>query len=891
MRAMRDISLNAAMALVVGVTAVVAVSLYTAGQYVVGRERIVSGLEAEGRHQAASLAASVAPYVQAYAVSEYANLVANAMTAPAIQAIIVRDRNMAAILGEAVHVSGWLRDDDGAVVAFDPANDRHTALVDHCALVFEAALPSLEAEPLGSVAVCLSDTALQAQLEGHTRDSAMVGLVTALPIVAVVLLTLHLLVLRPVRRAADAVADRDAIGLPRRPIPEGGARELRALSQALNHTVAMTRASRHDLEAQHAEVVRQQTMLTESERQLREILWATGVGTWEWNVQTGETRFNDRWAEICGYTLRDLEPSSIKVWERLVHPDDARRSQEALERVFAREEETYSCEARMRHRDGHWVWILDQGRVVEWDDEGRPLRMSGTHLDISARKAREAELARLLRLNQDILDAAGEGIFGVDTSGTITFVNRAAAAILGHEPAALVGRQAHEAFHHHRADGSVYPAGDCPTCAAYGLGQTTRVEGDAFWRRDGGMVTVDFVATPIVDAGGQTRGAVVVFRDVTEMRDQQARLRKLSQAVEQSPVSVLITDRDGAIEYVNRTFEQVTGYTFAEVKGQNPRILQSGQKSREEYAALWDTILGGASWSGEFQNKRKDGTVFWELATIAPVVDDAGRIVNFIGVKEDITERKAMEEALKRSNEELEQFAYAASHDLRQPLRMVASYTGLLERTLGEAATDRARDFMAQVKNGALRMDQMLTALLEYSRVGRMGEPIAPVNSGDLVAEAIGFLAPQIKERRAEIILPDTWPVIEASRNEGVRLFQNLLGNALKYCPADQPPRITVAVHARPKGWEFTIADNGIGIDPAQIDRLFKVFQRLHAADAFEGTGVGLAVCRRIMDRHGGRIWVESAGEGHGATFHLLFPAPPVPSTEARRKTSASAPA
>ncbi|WP_404384228.1 PAS domain S-box protein [Caenispirillum salinarum] len=874
MNAVRHISLPMAVGLAVVLTAVAAVSLYTAGQYVAGRERIAARLAEEGERRAASLAASVAPYVQAYAVNEYATLVGNEMGSENIKAIVVRDDNMGGIVDEPAYVVGRVREPSGTVVDYDPADAGHVAVMAECRMIYRADLrPPGAAASVGTLSICMSDTALQAQLATLLQDSALIGLVTTLPIAVIVLLTLHRLVVRPIRHAADVVAERDATGLPSQAIPVRGAREIRALASLINQMVDMTRASRQALEVHHQELLRQKAKVTTSERKLREIIWSTGAGTWEWNVQTGETEFNDRWAEMCGYTLAELEPISIKTWQTLVHPDDAPRSAAALEQVFARKVETYSCECRMRHKDGHWLWIHDKGKVVEWDAEGRPLRVSGTHLDITERKEREATLARILRLNRDILDAAGEGIFGVDDTGTITFINRAACAILGYDCAQLVGRNAHAAFHYQRADGSPYPETECPTCAAFSEGVTTRVENDTFWCRDGSHLTVDFVATPIFDEAEEARGAVVVFRDVTQMREQQARLKKLSQAVEQSPVSVVITDCLGNIEYVNHTFEAVTGYTLDEVKGSNPRFMKSGYTSAEDYQTLWDTILAGETWSGEFHNRRKDGTLFWELATIAPVIGDDGRIDSFLGIKEDITDRKAMEEALRRSNEELEHFAYAASHDLRQPLRMINSYTQLVERRVGDSLPERAKEFMGYVKDGAQRMDQMLVALLEYSRVGRMGEPIAPVDSGELVVEAIRFLAVSVEERGALIDLPEDWPIIHASRNEGVRLFQNLIGNALKYCPPDRRPHITLTARKRPDGTEFAIADNGIGIDPRQAPRLFKVFQRLHQAEEYEGTGVGLAVCRRIMDRHGGRIWLESAGEGHGSTFHVLFPA------------------
>jgi signal transduction histidine kinase len=231
---------------------------------------------------------------------------------------------------------------------------------------------------------------------------------------------------------------------------------------------------------------------------------------------------------------------------------------------------------------------------------------------------------------------------------------------------------------------------------------------------------------------------------------------------------------------------------------------------------------------------------------------------------------------LERSNAELEQFAYVASHDLRQPLRMINSYMQLLERALTNKLDDKTRDMMHFATDGAKRMDQMLVSLLEYSRVGRKGEPLKLLASRAAVDEALHFLAPAIQETQATVRVSGEWPQIVASPDEFTRLWQNLIGNAIKYRSAERAPEIDITVTPEAQGWRFCVADNGIGIDPAQFERLFKVFQRLHTRDQYEGSGIGLAVARKIVERHGGRIWVESAGTGLGCRFCFLLPAPSV---------------
>lgn len=282
----------------------------------------------------------------------------------------------------------------------------------------------------------------------------------------------------------------------------------------------------------------------------------------------------------------------------------------------------------------------------------------------------------------------------------------------------------------------------------------------------------------------------------------------------------------------------------------------------------------------EYRARTANGDWIWQQGRGQAVEwDQKGNPLRILGTSQNIQQRKDVEEklqeqaaALQASNQELEQFAYVASHDLRQPLRMITSFTQLLQRRLEGQLNEETRGFMQHIAEGATRMDSMLVSLLEYSRVGRYGEPLASLNSRQLAEEALTYLQPQIEASQASVEFSGHWPeAIQASRNEIVRLFQNLIHNALKYQPQGQRPSVQLTAEDAGDSWKFTITDNGIGIDPEQHSRLFHIFQRLHTRNEYEGTGIGLAISRKIVERHLGEIAVSSQGKGQGSCFYFTL--------------------
>jgi light-regulated signal transduction histidine kinase (bacteriophytochrome) len=273
---------------------------------------------------------------------------------------------------------------------------------------------------------------------------------------------------------------------------------------------------------------------------------------------------------------------------------------------------------------------------------------------------------------------------------------------------------------------------------------------------------------------------------------------------------------------------------------------------------------------------RKDGSRFIADVIITAIRDGSGKLQGFSKITRDITERKQSEEQLQstlveleRSNKELEQFAYVASHDLQEPLRMVSSYTQLLAQKYEDQLDDKAKKFIGYAVDGAVRMQTLINDLLAYSRVSTQGKTLKTIDSHAALGAALRNLATTIEDNRA-IVVNDDLPIVRADATQLSQLFQNLIGNAIKFQRADLP-RIQISVCDLGSEWRFSVKDNGIGIEAKYAEKVFVIFQRLHTRQEYPGTGIGLAICKRIVERHGGRIWFESE-PGTGSTFYFTLP-------------------
>lgn len=472
----------------------------------------------------------------------------------------------------------------------------------------------------------------------------------------------------------------------------------------------------------------------------------------------------------------------------------------------------------------------------------------------------------------------------LDSSGCLLEVNQTALAVIGQHRDAVIGRNfADLPWWSHTKDRVALQT----ALRAAALGASASFE--AYHpRADGSNMTVLFHALPVLVEENHyiaVSGIDISARKAAEdaLRYSEFRLKDAQRiAMIGSWELDLVANRLTWSDEVFRIFE----IDSAQFQASYEAFLSAIHPEDRDMvnAAYQRSLENRLPYSVEHRLLFADGRIKHVREQCETTFSDSGQPLRSLGAVQDITERKQVEQVLQqktreleRSNAELEQFAYVTSHDLRQPLRMVNGYVQMLERRLAEKLDSETREMMHFVTDGAKRMDQMLVSLLDYSRVGRKGEPLALMNSRDAVDEALHFLEPAIHEAQATVRVSGDWPRVMVSRNEFTRLWQNLIGNAIKYRVENRVPQIDVTVIPEAKGWRFCVADNGIGIDPTQFERLFKVFQRLHPRGQYEGYGIGLAVARKIVERHGGHIWVESDGAGLGCRFCFNLPEKTLP--------------
>lgn len=548
---------------------------------------------------------------------------------------------------------------------------------------------------------------------------------------------------------------------------------------------------------------------------------------------------------------------------------------------------------------------LSNGKIVDVDvysglinQKGKKLLYSIIH-DISVQKKAEVALRNSEELFRLIFDQSPLGSIITSLDYTPIRINSALSHMLGYSETELLSMKFPEFTHPDDLEGELKQ-----------LKLLTSGEIDnyvmekRYIHKNDKIVWTNLSVSTVKDQTNSVTRFLALIEDITERKKAETVIERLANVVESSNEAIITKSIDGHILSWNKGAEQIYGYSAQEVLGKNISILAPPEITNEIDQLIDKIKLGIDIHNYETQRLKKDGKLIDISITLSPVFNASGKLVAISNISRDITENKKAEKKLndyadklsninkilnveigdhekvelkldrlihklKSSNEELEQFAYVSSHDLREPLRMIISFLKLLKDNYQDNLDDDANDFINYAVDGAKRMDMMINDLLEYSRIGSQEREFNYLMSESILETVLINLKPLINDTNA-IITHDQLPLIFANDQQMIQLFQNLIGNAIKY-HGEETPKIHISSENRDDEYIFSITDNGIGIDQKNLDRIFTMFQRLHTREEYDGTGIGLTISQKILQKHRGKIWAESE-HGKGTTFYFTLP-------------------
>jgi hypothetical protein len=394
------------------------------------------------------------------------------------------------------------------------------------------------------------------------------------------------------------------------------------------------------------------------------------------------------------------------------------------------------------------------------------------------------------------------------------------------------------------------------------------------------------IAKDIVNVIRNRKGNIKYFdgviEDITLTRNAETEILKLSTAITQSPASVIITDLEGNIEYVNPKFTEVTGYEASQVIGKNPRILKTEHTTSDSYKEMWETISSGGTWRGEFLNKRKDGANYWELASISPIIDNQGNTIQYLAIKEDITKRKATQDALIKSELELKQanatknmFFSIMAHDLKGPIGSFYQLLSLYKDNFNELSNDEKLDYVNILLSLSGKTNNLLEDILLWARIqmNTLEFETGNYNLNNIITETIYLLKERSSEKDITIISDVNNEIdVNINRDSVKTIVRNLLSNAIKFSPRKSKIKISADTSENNKFIKVSIQDNGVGIPKENLDKLFKIESTFttYGTEKEKGTGLGLILCKELVNKNGGEIRVESK-ENKGSTFYFTL--------------------
>jgi PAS domain S-box-containing protein len=576
--------------------------------------------------------------------------------------------------------------------------------------------------------------------------------------------------------------------------------------------------------------------------------------------------------DITGYLANDFINNKYRTFASIIHDEDLIITYNTVETLKVHD--VFDIEYRIICADGSIKWVQDKGRGVYKSDHSL-LYIDGVVMDITDKKNNLKELEKAYQEKSDVLESIDDGFFATDRNSIVTYWNKKAELLIGEKRENVIGKNLHQMFAN-------------PNSMAFynhyqkAIKENKSVHFEEFSNRRKKWFEVS--------AFPSDKGLSVYFKDVTDKKTIEERIKSernlLRTLIDNFPDTIYVKDVAAKKIISNKNDCNFIGFEQEEdVLGKTDLELFGDERGKTGYNHDMEIInTGKALINFEEYVIKNDGNPLWLLTTKVPLKNNENKIIGLLGIGRDITDIKEAQERIKHvhieleksveqlqiSNKELEQFAYVASHDLQEPLRMITSFLTQIEKKYNDVLDDKGKQYIYFAVDGAKRMRQIILDLLEYSRIGRHDEELEEVNLMEIITEIQSLYKKQIDEIPAKINTIKL-PKILSYKPPIRQVLQNLISNALKYHTIGVPTEINIGFEDKGNDWQFYVKDNGIGINEEYFPKIFIIFQRLHNKEEYAGTGIGLAICKKIVDSLGGNIWVE-ANADRGTCFYFTIP-------------------
>jgi len=510
----------------------------------------------------------------------------------------------------------------------------------------------------------------------------------------------------------------------------------------------------------------------------------------------------------------------------------------------------------------------------------KPNHFVAAFLEITKRKRAEEALKKSELMFRTVADQTFDWVYWIGEDQQIIYMSPACKNITGYDPEEFISNPQLLQKIVHPADYDAILRHNEQILLAENKDEVYDLEMRII-SKQGARVWISHICRPIFDENRKYLGRRICNRDITERKQNEKQLKLLSRAIEQSPITVVITDKKGNIQYVNPKFTEQTGYEFEEVKGKNPRILQSGEQSDKFYKELWSTILTGNVWNGELHNKKKNGDSYWESTVISTILNSKGEITSFLAVKEDITEKKKMVADLIQAKEQAEEsdrlksaFLANMSHEIRTPMNGILGFAELLKEP--NLSGVEQQEYIHIIEKSGTRMLNIINDIMSISKVesGQMETNIKETNINKQIDYLYTFFKPEAEQKGLQLFfkksLSDKEAILLTDKEKIYAILTNLVKNAIKFTPTGS---IEFGYERKDKYLEFFVKDTGPGIREEQKNFVFERFRQGSESLSrnYEGAGLGLTISKAFVEMLGGKIWIESS-VGKGSEFYFTIP-------------------